>query len=84
MPAYEVRFLKSVFDPYGHQHQVPQAAFTIEGPDVDHALAAAQRRFCQVRRIPEWRVHADEFLVEPLRPQRQPRRGAEPPRLGRD
>jgi hypothetical protein len=65
MPTtFRVQFLKNVLDSTGHVHSTCQASIVVEGQDADNALADAQRRFCEARRIPSWRFHADEARVD--------------------
>ena len=59
MPAFEVRFIKTVCDDTGHEHRACQAAFTVDAATLAEAVARAETDFCQQRHVHDWTIFAD-------------------------
>ena len=59
MPAFDVRFIKTVCDDTGHEHRACQAAFTIEAPSLTEAVQRAEADFCRQKHVHDWTIFAD-------------------------
>lgn len=69
MERYRALFLKTLCDPLGHPHKCVQAVVDIHhARSFDRALKAAQYRFQRHKKIPDWRLYADEVECEHLTP----------------
>jgi hypothetical protein len=59
MPSFEVRFLKTVCDDTGHEHQACQAAFSIDAASLTEAVRCAEADFCRQKHVRDWTIFAD-------------------------
>ena len=59
MLSFDVRFLKTVCDDTGHEHQACQAAFTIEAASLTEAVKRAEADFCRLKHVHDWTIFAD-------------------------
>jgi hypothetical protein len=71
MPSFDVRFIKTVCDDTGHEHQACQAAFTVEALSLTEAVRRAEADFCRQKQVHDWTLFADvvEFRT-PTAPER--------------
>jgi hypothetical protein len=67
MPAFDVRFIKTVCDDTGHEHRACQAAFTVEASSLGEAVQRAETDFCRQKHVRDWTIFADavEFRSPP-------------------
>jgi hypothetical protein len=59
MPAFDVRFIKTVCDDTGHEHRACQAAFTVEASTLSDAVRQAEADFCRQKHVHDWTIFAD-------------------------
>jgi hypothetical protein len=59
MPAFDVRFIKTVCDDTGHEHRACQAAFTVDAPSLTEAVRRAEADFCRQKHVHDWTIFAD-------------------------
>jgi hypothetical protein len=59
MPSFDVRFMKTVCDDTGHEHQACQAAFTVDALSLPEAVRKAEADFCSQKRVRDWTLFAD-------------------------
>jgi hypothetical protein len=61
MPEFTIRFLKRVSNDVGWENEICQRRMSVEATDAAQAVAAGQRQFCMLERIPDWTTRADRF-----------------------
>ena len=64
MPSFDVRFIKTVCDDTGHEHQACQAAFTVEALSLTEAVRRAEADFCRQKQVHDWTIFADAVEFE--------------------
>jgi hypothetical protein len=68
MVEYLVTFFKNVLSSDGHLFKAPQEAVTLRAGAPGEAVRKAKNAFIDLRRIPDWRLHADTFEVAAIMP----------------
>ena len=63
---YIVRFLKTVTDNRGNDHECSQDEIEVFAPSSAAAVDQAKTEFCQKAMLTDWQVHADRFEVSEL------------------
>lgn len=65
MDCYRVTFFKHLLSSDGHPFKCVQRAIEIRrAKNADRAIAAAERRYERLHRVPDWKLYADCFEVE--------------------
>lgn len=65
MASYKINFFKTVLSSDGHPFKCIQGAIEVHhARNIDRAVAVAERRFEQLRHIPDWKTHADFLEVD--------------------
>jgi hypothetical protein len=64
MALYRVRFLKTVCDATGHEHQICQSAIDVEAESNEAAIARAERLFASRNGACDWRFYVDRVHVD--------------------
>lgn len=73
MPFYHARFMKTVSDSTGHEHDCCQFETVVEADDKEAAASEAQVRLCNQHHVPHWSHCADALEIETL-PRREAQR----------
>ncbi len=61
MSRFIVKFMKRVTGDNGYQTEACQFCCDIDAVDKPAAVETAKRQFCDLRRLPDWTLHADRI-----------------------
>lgn len=65
MALYRVRFFKTLLSSDGHPFKCLQQIIEVHrAKDADRAVKAAQRRYERLKRVRDWKLHADLIETE--------------------
>jgi hypothetical protein len=63
MSRFVVYFMKDVLGENGRESEVCQSILEIDAPSAGHATELAKQRFCEMKALRDWSLHADRIQV---------------------
>lgn len=60
---YLVRFIKTIADDYGREHETPQGWIEVFAASEAEALEQAKAEFCRQGRMQDWSTRADRYEI---------------------
>jgi hypothetical protein len=64
MARFVAKFRKRVISDTGHEATITQRSLDVDAPDRHGARELAIGDFCALERVTDWRMHADDLIVE--------------------
>jgi hypothetical protein len=66
MPSFEIRYVKTLCDDTGHEHNACQSVVTVEAPNAHEALRLAEAQACGRRHLSDWTIFADAIELRTI------------------